>query len=51
MFLTRVFQIVARGRNSASDNCCANKRLIHIQWHSVNQFLASRNTYGTFKQT
>jgi len=28
-----------------------NKRLIHIQWHSVNQFLASRNTYGTFKQT
>ncbi len=45
------FQIVARGRNSASDNCCAINRSIRIQWHSVNQFLASRNTYGTFKQT
>ena len=45
------FQIVARGRNSASDNYCAINRSIRIQWHSVNQFLASRNTYGTFKQT
>ena len=44
-------QIVARGRNSASDNCCAINRSIRIQWHSVNQFLARRNTYGTFKQT
>ena len=42
MFLTR---------NSASDNVCAIERLIRIQWHSVNQFLASRNTSGTLKQT
>jgi hypothetical protein len=25
-------------------------RSIRFQWHSVNQFLASRNTDGTFKQ-
>ena len=43
--------MVGRSRNSASDNCCAINRLICIQWHSANQFLASRNTCGTFKQT
>jgi hypothetical protein len=26
-------------------------RSIRILWHSVNQYLASRITYGTFKQT
>ena len=25
--------------------------MIHIQWHGVNQFLASRNIQGRFKQT
>src|SRR5882672_379707 len=37
------FQIVARGRNSTSDNHCAINRSIGVQWHGVNQFLASRN--------
>src|SRR5258707_6728238 len=37
------FQIVARGRNSTSDNHCAINRSIGVQRHGVNQFLASRN--------
>src|ERR1700682_3819050 len=43
--------MVARGRNSASDNHCAIDRSICVRWHGVNQFLASRNIHGTFKQT
>src|SRR5436309_866345 len=39
----RHFQIVARGRNSTSDNHCAINRSIGVQRHGVNQFLASRN--------
>jgi hypothetical protein len=42
--------MVARGRNSTSDCHCAI-RSICVQWHGVNQFLASRNIYGKFKQT
>jgi hypothetical protein len=38
------------GRNRASDNCRAMNRSIRFQWHSVNQFFASRNADGTFKQ-
>ena len=29
------FQIVGRGRNSASGNCCAINWLICFEWHSV----------------
>src|SRR5271169_6782297 len=43
--------MVARGRNSTSDNQCAINRSIGVQRHGVNQFLASRNIHGTFKQT
>jgi len=42
--------MVARGRNSASDNHCAINRSIDVQRHGVNQFLASRTIDGTFKQ-
>jgi hypothetical protein len=38
--------MVARGRNSTSDNHCAIDR-----WHGADQFLARRNIHGTFKQT
>src|SRR5882757_3711779 len=37
------FQIVARGRNSTSDNHRAINRSIGVQRHGVNQFVASRN--------
>jgi hypothetical protein len=43
--------MVARGRNSTSDNHCAIDRSICVRWHGVNQFLARRNIHGTFKQT
>jgi hypothetical protein len=43
--------MVARGRDSTSDNHCANDRSICVRWHGVNQFLARRNIHGTFKQT
>jgi hypothetical protein len=51
ILLARVISNSCAWQNSASGNCCAINRLIHIQWHSVFQFLASSNTYGTFKQT
>ena len=35
--------MVARGRNSTSDNHCAISRSIGVQRHGVNQFLSSRN--------
>jgi hypothetical protein len=41
-FGMNVAQIVARGRNSTSDNHCAINRSIGVQRHGVNQFLASR---------
>jgi hypothetical protein len=43
--------MVARGRNSTSDNHCAIDRSICVRWHGVNQFLARKNIHGTFKQT
>ena len=43
--------MVARGRNSTSDNHCAIDRSICVRWHGVYQFLARRNIHGTFKQT
>src|ERR1700724_1446575 len=43
--------MVARGRNSTSDNHCAIDRSICVRWHGENQFLARRNIHGTFKQT
>src|ERR1700737_5643208 len=36
---------------ATSYNFCAINWSIGVQWHGVNQFLASRNTYATFKQT
>src|SRR5258705_2937006 len=45
------FQRVARGRNSTFDNPCVINRSIGVQRHGVNQFLASRNIQGRFKQT
>jgi hypothetical protein len=43
--------MVARSRNSTSDNHCAIDRSICVRWHGVNQFLARRDIHGTFKQT
>ena len=43
--------MVARGRNSTSHNHCAIDRSIGVRWHGADQFLASRNIHGTFKQT
>jgi hypothetical protein len=43
--------MIARGRNSTSDNHCAIDRSICVRWHGVNQFLARKNIHGTFKQT
>src|ERR1700740_2660939 len=42
--------MVARGRNSTSDNHCAINRSFNVQRHGVNQFLASGNIDGTFKK-
>src|ERR1700751_3589216 len=39
--------MVARGRNSTSDNHCAINRSFDVQRHGVNQFLASGNIDGT----
>src|SRR5215469_6635302 len=50
MFAASVI-LVARGRNSTSDNYCASNRSIGVQPHGENQFLASQNIDGTFKQT
>src|SRR4249920_1806454 len=43
--------MVARGRSSTSHNHCAIDRSICVRWHGADQFLASRNIRGTFKQT
>jgi hypothetical protein len=43
--------MVARGRNSTSHNHCAIDQSIGVRWHGADQFLASRNIHGTFKQT
>jgi hypothetical protein len=37
--------------NGTSDNHCAIDRWISVQWHGVEQFLASRSMHGAFKQT
>ena len=42
--------MVARGRNSASDNHCATNRCFDVQRHGVKQFLASGNLDGRFKK-
>ena len=43
--------MVARSRNSTSHNHCAIDWSIGVRWHGADQFLASRNIHGTFKQT
>src|SRR5258708_38740230 len=51
MFLARVISNGCAWQKQHIHNHCAIDRSIGVRWHGADQFLASRNIHGTFKQT
>jgi hypothetical protein len=51
MFLARVISNGCAWQKQHIHNHCAIDRSIGVRWHGADQFLASKNIHGTFKQT